>query len=428
MINSFKNFLVEEEKTIFFTFGRMNPPTIGHEKLLNALASKSGKSPYRVFVSQSQDSKKNPLAYKDKVKVIRKMFPKHARNIMLNTKVKTAMDAASALYNEGYVNLVMVVGSDRVTEFETLLKKYNGQKGRHGFYNFNKINVISAGDRDPDAEGVAGMSASKMRAAASSGDFTQFSQGIPKNVSNADTKAIYNMVRKGMGLSEAKETARHIQLEPVSEIRESYVNGELFKEGDTVVIKETGELATVKNLGSNYVIVEGSGNTYRKWLDAVEKVDDNEPTYDVASFSVKMESLSEETERKKESPQDPDIKGRPGTQPKAYHKGLAPSTKAKRDAQFKRQAKMDDDNPAAYKPAPGDATAKTKPSRHTKKFKQMFGDSVEEQNVELARDRIAREKEIERRRDAADKRRHDRILDRARMARTRRINRRTDSV
>lgn len=423
MINSFKNFLVEEEKTIFFTFGRMNPPTIGHEKLLNALASKSGKSPYRVFVSQSQDSKKNPLAYKDKVKVIRKMFPKHARNIMLNTKVKTAMDAASALYNEGYVNLVMVVGSDRVTEFETLLKKYNGQKGRHGFYNFNKINVVSAGDRDPDAEGVAGMSASKMRAAASSGDFTQFSQGIPKNVSNTDTKAIYNMVRKGMGLSEAKETARHIQLEPVSEIRESYVNGELFKEGDTVVIKETGELATVKNLGSNYVIVEGSGNTYRKWLDAVEKVDERVPAYEVFEGY-----LSEETERKKESPQDPDIKGRPGTQPKAYHKGLSPSTKAKRDAQFKKQSKMDDDNPAAYKPAPGDKSAKTKPSRHTKKFKQMFGDSVEEQNIELARDRITREREIERRRDAADKRRHDRILDRARMARTRRINRRNDSV
>jgi len=261
VINSFKNFLVEEEKTVYFTFGRMNPPTIGHEKLLNALATKSGKSPYRVFVSQSQDKKKNPLAYKDKVKVIRKMFPKHARSIMMNTKVKTAMDAASQLYDEGYVNVVMIVGSDRVGEFDALLNKYNGAKGRHGFYNFNKINVVSAGDRDPDAEGVAGMSASKMRAAASSGDFTQFSQGIPKNVSNADTKAIYNMVRRGMGLNEAKETTQHVQLESVSEIRESYVNGDLFKEGDTVVIKETGELATIKTLGSNYVIIEGSGNT-----------------------------------------------------------------------------------------------------------------------------------------------------------------------
>lgn len=123
MINSFKSFLVEEEKTVYFTFGRMNPPTIGHEKLLNILASKAGKNPYRVFVSQSQDKKKNPLSYKDKVKVIRKMFPKYARNIMMNNKVKTAIDAAVQLYNEGYVNLVMVVGSDRIREFDVLLNR-----------------------------------------------------------------------------------------------------------------------------------------------------------------------------------------------------------------------------------------------------------------------------------------------------------------
>src|SRR6056300_1063851 len=181
----------------------MNPPTIGHEKLLNVLASKAGRNPYRVFVSQSQDKKKNPIAYKDKVKIIRKMFPKYARNIMMNTKVKTAMDAAVALYDEGYKNLVMVVGSDRITEFETLLTKYNGKKARHGFYNFNRINIVSAGERDPDAEGVEGMSASKMRDAASSGNFTQFSQGIPSTLNNADTKAIYNAVRKGMGLKES---------------------------------------------------------------------------------------------------------------------------------------------------------------------------------------------------------------------------------
>ena len=418
MINSFKNFLVEEEKTVYFTFGRMNPPTIGHEKLLNTLASKAGRNPYRVFVSQSQDAKKNPLSYKDKVKVIRKMFPKHARSVMMNTKVKTAIDAAVQLFNEGYVNLVMVVGGDRVREFDILLNRYNGEKARHGFYNFNKITVVSAGDRDPDAEGVEGMSASKMRAAASSGDFTQFSQGIPKNVSNADTKAIYNMVRKGMGLKEAKEYTQHIQLQPVSEIRESYVNGELFKQGDTVVIKETGELAKVKSLGSNYVIIEGSGNQYRKWLDAVEKVEDD-TTYEVAPFSVKMESLSEATNR-----QDSDIKDRKGSQPAAYHKGLAKSTKVKRDAHFKKHGKKADDDPSAYKPAPGDKGAKTKPSKYTKAFKDMYG----EQTVDQVRDRIAREREVERRKDAADKKRHDSMMDRARAARTRKINRRTNSV
>jgi hypothetical protein len=413
VINSFKSFLVEEEKSVYFTFGRMNPPTTGHEKLFNALAAKAGRNPYRIFVSQSQDAKKNPLAYKDKIKAIRKMFPKHARSVMVNNNVKNAMNAASELYKEGYKTLVMVVGSDRVREFSTLLEKYNGQKGRHGFYNFSRINVVSAGDRDPDAEGVEGMSASKMRAAASAGDFTKFSQGVPRNVSNAETKAIYNMVRKGMGLKETKEYAKHVQLEPVSEIRESYVNGKLFNVGDVVAIKETGELAKVKSLGSNYIIVEGSGNVYRKWLDAIEPVEPNKREYSV------MESLSEQS-----TPQDSDIKDRKGSQPAAYHRGLAKSTKTKRDAHFKKHGKKRDDDPSAYKPAPGDKGAKTKPSKYTKAFKDMYG----EQTVDQARATISREKEIERRRDAADKKRHDSILDRARTLRTRKINRRTTSA
>ena len=289
MINTFRSFLVEEEKTIYFTFGRMNPPTIGHEKLLNVLAAKSGNNPYRVFLSQSQDKSKNPLSYKDKVKFARKMFPRHARAIMLSPEVKTVFDAVTKLYNEGFKRVVMIVGSDRVPEFDVLLKKYNGKKGRHGLYNFEKITIISAGERDPDAEGIEGMSASKMRAAAKENDFTLFSQGIPKSLSNANTKQLYNTIRKAMGLKESTNFSSHIQLEPISEIRESYVTGELFSQGDTVIIKDTGKLAKVKYLGSNYVIVEDSGNQYRKWLDAIEKVE--------------LEQTNEET-------QDPDIGNR----------------------------------------------------------------------------------------------------------------------
>ena len=135
MINSFKNYLIEEEKTIYFTFGRMNPPTIGHEKLLNVLARKAGNNPYRVFLSQTQDSKKNPLGYAEKTKLARKMFPKHARSILMDKKVKTVFNAVQKLYNEGYKNVVMVVGSDRVREFDILLNKYNAKKGPHGIYN-----------------------------------------------------------------------------------------------------------------------------------------------------------------------------------------------------------------------------------------------------------------------------------------------------
>ena len=275
MINSFKTYLVEEEKTVYFTFGRMNPPTIGHEKLLNSLSSRAGNNPYRIFLSQSQDKNKNPLSYKDKVKIVRKMFPRHARSVMMNTKVKTFLDAAVALYNEGYKNLVMVVGSDRVTEFDTLLTKYNGQKTRSGFYNFARINVMSAGERDPDGDAVSGASATKQRQFAKANDFTGFAQGLPKGMNNQDAKGIFNAVRSGMGLTETTDFNNHIKLKQVSETREKYIQGGLYKVGDQVKIIESNKVVTVKHLGSNYVIIDQDGQTKRMWLEAVEKVPQN---------------------------------------------------------------------------------------------------------------------------------------------------------
>lgn len=286
MINSFKNFLVEEEKTVFFTFGRMNPPTIGHGMLLDKLSSKAGSNPYRVFLSQSQDAKKNPLDYASKVKFARKMFPRHARSIMLNKKIKTVFDALVTLYNEGYKNIVMVVGSDRVTEFETLITNYNGKDGRHGHYNFKRINVVSAGERDPDSDDVSGASATKQRQAAADNDFTTFSQGLPKRVSTADAKALFNSVRKGLGLKEEKNFKRHIELAPVSDLREAFVNNKLFEIGEKVVLpKQNSAIGTIKHLGANYVIVESKSEKYRCWIDDVLKLDPNE-TVAIQQFEV----------------------------------------------------------------------------------------------------------------------------------------------
>ena len=377
MINSFSKFLVEEEKQVFFTFGRMNPPTIGHEKLLDKLAQSSRGSSYRVYLSQSQDNKKNPLQYVEKVKIARKMFPRHARSIMLNKKVKTIFEALTTIYNEGFANINMVVGSDRVSEFDILINRYNGKKGKHGFYTFRKINVISAGQRDPDAEGSSGASATKQREAAKSNDFTTFAQGLPKKVSNADAKRIFNSVRKGLGLKEQKEFKNHVQLQPVSDVREAYVSGDLYKEGDQVVIKETTQIATVSQLGTNYIIVEANDMKFRKWLEDVEPLDED------------------------------------------YYKGLSKSTAAKRKAHFKKYAEKPGDGPdkqSNYKPAPGDARAKTKPSKHTLKYRRMFGDAVED--VKMAKRRIDREK-------AADKIKHDRLMDRARMRDTIKKNKET---
>ena len=350
MIKNFSQYLVEEEREVYFTFGRMNPPTIGHGKVMDTLARKSGKADYKVYLSQSTNPKKDPLSYPDKIKHVRKMFPKHARQVIMDNKVKNVFDVAVALYDQGYVKINMVVGADRIMEFETLLNKYNGKKARHGFYNFKSIKIHSAGERDPDATGVEGMSASKQRANASANDFVSFSQGVPKSMSNKDARKLFNDVRKGTGLKEEKQFKNHIELAPVSETREQYVNGDLYEVGDLVIVKESGICATVSVLGANYVIVESQdGTKMRKWLDAIEPI------------------VEKTTTR-----QDPDIDDKKGTQPARYHAGLKKSTKDKRDAHFKKHGKKADDDSSAYKPAPGDKDAKTKPSKYTKQFKDMF--------------------------------------------------------
>ena len=219
--------------------------------------------------------------------------------------------------------MTMVVGSDRIKEFQKLLKNYNAVKGRHGFYDFKDgIEVISAGERDPDAEGVEGMSASKMRAAAIDGDFKAFSQGLPKEY--GEDMTLFNLIRKRMGLKEMVSFRKHVQLPSLSEKREQYISGEIFNVGDTA-ITESNEEIFIAERKSNYII------------DSKNK----------KHFVEKLKP--------------------------AYKKGLSKSTSAKRQAQFNKQAKMDDDDPSSYKAAPGDAQAKTKVSKHTKAYHKKFG-------------------------------------------------------
>jgi len=413
MVNftSFRQYLVEEEKTVYFTFGRMNPPTIGHGLLLSVLAKKAGRNAYRVYVSQSSDPKKNPLSYNDKVKYLRKMFPKQSRSIMMNMSVKNVFDAATAMHDDGFKNAIMVIGSDRVKEFDVLLQKYNGVKGKHGFYHFKTLSVISAGERDPDAEGVQGASATKQRKAATDNDFIAFAQGLPKTMSDKDAKGLFNAVRNGMGLKEAQEFKNHIQLKSVSDIREKFVSGNIFNVNDFVMIKDIQEKAMITFKGSNYLILEKEdGSTCRKWIDSVEAI---EESYEIGTDEYLKHAKKMTPGEATEVGQDPDIKDKPGTQPSVYYKGIkTKSTKVARNNHFSKGAKMDDDNPAAYKPAPGDATAKTKPSKHTKKFKQMYGENKAEV---AAKEKIAREKE-------SDAKRHDRMLDRARSLDTKTKN------
>ena len=377
MINRFSEFLVEEEKVGYLVFGRMNPPTIGHGKLLDKLAATAGRAPYRIYLSQSADSKNNPLTYSDKVKYARKMFPRHARSIIIDKKVITPFHALSAMYNAGFKKVVMVAGSDRVKEYDLRLNKYNGKKGSHGFFNFDGgVKVVSAGQRDPDGTGAEGASGTKQRGYAKSNDFTGFSQGLTKAISNPDAKKMFNAVRSGMGLKEEHEFKRHIQLKTVSETREAFVKGELFELGEQVIIKSTSEVGKITVIGSNYLIVETSDKTTRQWLDAVEKIEEY-AKYDYGTdASVKYMKKTTPGQNEDSTPQDSDIKDRKGSQPKDYHRGLKKATKVARDRHFKKHGKKADNDPSAYKPAPGDKKnmGKTKPSTWTKKFKQMYGD------------------------------------------------------
>ena len=270
----FSEYLSEETNEITFVFGRFNPPTNGHEKVFDALKKKAGSGQFRIYASQSNDPKKNPLKFKDKIKFLRKMFPKYARSIMADSNVRTVFDIVTRLYDQGFTKVNMVVGEDRLTEFDKLLNKYNGEKGRHGFYQFEGgIQVVSAGARDPDSDDVSGMSASKLRAAASDNDFNEFSKGMPSGYK--DGKELFNAIRKGMGLKESHNHRAHVQLETVSEEREQYKAGKLFNEGDTVVVKESNDVGTITMTGANYVLVEfADGKKKRCWLDSVEKLDE----------------------------------------------------------------------------------------------------------------------------------------------------------
>src|SRR6056300_513510 len=341
------------EKSMVFTFGRFNPPTIGHQKLIQKVLSMPANQK-KIYLSRSQDSKKNPLSPRDKLNVMKDMFPTHARNIELNP-TNMVLDLATNLYKKGYSDVTMVVGSDRVREFEGILKKYNDVKSRHGYYNFDNIKVVSAGERDPDAEGATGMSASKMRAAAEKGDEKSFSKGVPATYRNpADVDRLFSSVRVGMGLK-AKLAASYGGMihsapeKPVvslkefeqNQIRDLYVREMIFNVGDKVDYVKEDIQGQVKRRGTNYVVLEDNNNNLHKaWIwdcipiAADREVEVREYNLDVDYGFKAVSSIEEDTDK---TPQDKTVAKKPGTQPKKYYKDLSKGEKEKRADFFKRQ-------------------------------------------------------------------------------------------
>ena len=200
----FKEFLIQESKDrhAVLAFGRLQPPTTGHEVLVNKVkeVAKQHNAEHHIVLSHSNDAKQNPLTPQQKVKHAKRFFP--GTNITTSDKeAPNFLTQASKLHKSGVTHLHMIAGSDRVPEYKKVLKKYNGTH-EGALFNFKKIEVHSAGQRDPDAEGTTGMSGSKMRAHAQAGKFKEFKKGVPGHVSDAHAKELYNDLRKGMNIKE----------------------------------------------------------------------------------------------------------------------------------------------------------------------------------------------------------------------------------
>ena len=267
-IKSFKSYTKDREKKVVITFGRFQPPHIGHKKIVDRVADLAKGNDYRIFVSQTHDKKTNPLEYSTKIKFLRKLFPKHGRNIIEDRGVKSMFDALKRVYSQGYTSVVIVVGSDRVEEFAKVVNKYNGDISP-ALYNFQTISVVSGGDRDPDADNVSGMSSTKLRRAAIEGNFSEFSKGLPDDFK--DGLDLMNAVRAGLGLKESKHYRPHVQLEKISDEREEFVKGDLYSVNESVKIKSSGEITKIFALGPNFVVVESNGSHKRMWLTDIEK-------------------------------------------------------------------------------------------------------------------------------------------------------------
>ena len=256
----------ETTETLTIAFGRFNPPTVGHGKLLSAAKKAAAGEDLKIYPSRSQDAKKNPLDPDMKISFMKKMFPDFSEVIINDDDMRTIFDVLVAADEAGYKNVNIIVGSDRQAEFENLATKYNGE-----LYNFENIRVISAGVRDADAEGVEGMSASKMRKAVMDDDYDSFRRGTPKELDDGDTTSLFDAVRAGMKVKKKKKEVTELwQIAPKCDpkgLREQYVGGFIYRMGDLVEHLNTGLIGKIIRRGTNHLIcVTEEDYMFKSWI------------------------------------------------------------------------------------------------------------------------------------------------------------------
>ncbi len=256
----------ETTETLTIAFGRFNPPTVGHGKLLSAAEKAAAGEDLKIYPSRSQDAKKNPLDPDMKISFMKKMFPDFSEVIINDDDMRSIFDVLVAADESGYKNVNIIVGSDRQAEFENLATKYNGE-----LYNFDNIRVISAGVRDADAEGVEGMSASKMRKAVIDDDYDSFRRGTPKELDDGETTAMFDAVRAGMKVKKKKKEVTELwQIAPKCDprgLREQYVGGFIYRMGDLVEHLNTGLIGKIIRRGTNHLIcVTEEDYMFKSWI------------------------------------------------------------------------------------------------------------------------------------------------------------------
>jgi len=259
---------VEKTKgTLTIAFGRFNPPTTGHEKLLDTVASSSDDNDYMIVPSRSQDKKKNPLDPDTKVAVMQKMFPKHKDKIVNDKNNRTIFDVLKKAHTDGYANVRILGGADRVKEFEKLTGDYNGK-----LYNFDNVEVMSAGARDPDSEDVTGMSASKQRKAAAEGDIKAFMKGVPKSLSQKDAEELFKKIRTAMNV---KEGFNMWEIAPKFDwkgLRDNYVQEKIYRVGQLVENMNNGLVGRIIRRGANHLIcVTEEKLMFKSWIKDVSE-------------------------------------------------------------------------------------------------------------------------------------------------------------
>ena len=257
--------------TLTIAFGRFNPPHAGHLQLMNtaSLAAEQDGGDYVIVPSRSEDPKKNPLNADEKVEFMRQMFPQHSPRIQNDNNTRTIFDVLKKAHLDGYTNVRIVGGSDRVKEFDKLANNYNGT-----LYQFDNIEVISAGDRDPDSDGVEGMSASRLRLAAAENDFRTFKSAMPDGMRPRDARELFNTVRVSMGINEEWGIWEMAPKFDQQTLRENYVAKTIFKLGEVVENLNTGLIGRIVRRGANHLIcVTEDHIMFKSWIrDVTEAV------------------------------------------------------------------------------------------------------------------------------------------------------------